>query len=363
MFQCRDIDALMMDWLYGELAPQKAQSFSAHVEGCSRCHDELAAYQRTRELVSELPSEEPPAALSALLIREAAARSPSPRAEAAGEGGILAWLARLFQPLQHPALAAVATLVLVAGVAGTLYLRDGDQHFAEPKMAAPPETSAPAPAAIVDDREQEEAADENIAAPAPTTGETADKDSGRRADLLEAKKKEVAADLLVKTRKDAPGRRKQGGKNKRKPSTIEDSYKANVVSGADPLPLDEKKPAPPEPAFEGAASDRPYRAYRDRPDAWVNAQQLRITEAYNRNDCRTAARIANDILDRSPELYTKRTRNLEAIKRCKVYVQREKSRRAVARKQRNSTSSGKAATKAKKAPQPAPAADVEQATE
>lgn len=378
MLQCRDIDALMMDWLYGELDPQQAQSFSTHVEDCTRCHSELAAYERTRELVGGLPTEEPPPALSALLIREAATRSASPKTESTHQGGFLAWLGKLFQPLQHPALAAVATLVLVAGVAGTLYLRDGEDQFAEPEVAstaAPPQSdeadeadspAAPAPPPVTADQADKAAETTALAAPTSTDDNQASDnknrgDVARRADLLEAKKEEVAADLLAKSKE----RRQRKGKSRPAPKkAYKDKLEANAVSGGDPLPLANEATAP-EPTFEGgqSAADRPYRAYRDRPDAWVNAQQLRITEAYNRNDCVTAARIANDILDRSPELYTKRTKKLEAVKRCKVYVQREKSKRAVARKKRGTTSSSKAAGKAKRAPKAEPAADLEQAAE
>lgn len=378
MLQCRDIDALMMDWLYGELDPQNAQSFSTHVEDCARCHSELAAYERTRELVGGLPSEEPPPALSAQLIREAAARSTSPKAEAAAGGGLFAWLGKLFSPLQHPALAAVASLILVAGVAGTFYLRDGDDQFAEPEATSP----EPAEAATAATAERSlppspppAAGGESEAQPATTSlDDTAARSNGQRGvDLLEsrpAKDKDARADLLEKkVAQKTKGKKRRAPRPKTRPGggklaigSSADGLVTNAVSGADPAPKSEEaKPAAPEPDFEGAdqgASSRRYRAYRDRPDAWVNTQQLRITEAYNRNDCLTAAKIANDILDRSPELYTKRTRNLEAVKRCRVYVQREKSKRAVARKKR-SKSSSKAASKAKRAPNPAPA-DLEQ---
>jgi anti-sigma factor RsiW len=368
MLQCRDIDALMMDWLYGELEPQKAQSFSSHLEDCSRCHTELAAFERTRELVGGLPTEEPPSAVSAMLIREAALAAPTAATSNASEGGFIAWLRGLFQPLQHPALAAVATLVLVAGVAGTFYLRDGDKQFTDAEAPAvttessegaapaqqPPAPETPAVSADAPD-------DTDLPEPEPSKIQD---ETARRADLLEAKREEAAKDLLDKTRavKQPPPPGEKKGKVAEKNRFK--ANKPNAVSGGDPLgglKLDSDKS--PETSFEGdgAPEARPYRAYRDRPDSWVNEQQLRITEAYNREDCVTAARIANDILDRSPELYTKSTKDLEGVKRCKAYVAKETQKRRIARQKRGK-SSGKAAGKAKRAPKSeAPAADFEAA--
>jgi hypothetical protein len=70
-----------------------------------------------------LPEEEPPAAISARVLREAAARATQQRR---GLGTwISAWMTgALWRAWVHPAAAAVASLVLVAGVAGALFARD-----------------------------------------------------------------------------------------------------------------------------------------------------------------------------------------------------------------------------------------------
>ena len=43
MLNCNDIDGLMMDRLYSELADDRAHAFEAHVEGCARCQGEASA--------------------------------------------------------------------------------------------------------------------------------------------------------------------------------------------------------------------------------------------------------------------------------------------------------------------------------
>lgn len=121
MMQCRDIDELMMDFLYQELDASRAAAFQSHVGGCSRCNAELASLQRTRTAVRALPELDPPAAVTARLMHEAAKRAPRPAEE---RGGLLGWLGALWRPVaMHPAFAAVAALVLIGGVAGYLQMR------------------------------------------------------------------------------------------------------------------------------------------------------------------------------------------------------------------------------------------------
>jgi anti-sigma factor RsiW len=135
MLECRDIDALMMDWLYQELQPQQSSSFDAHVSKCARCQAEMAGMKRTREALRELPQVEPPPSISQILLHEAARKAPAAAAvEPVGGGrrGFVAWLGDLFTPIaRHPAATAVATLVVVVGVAGALYVR-GEHQVVEP---------------------------------------------------------------------------------------------------------------------------------------------------------------------------------------------------------------------------------------
>ena len=129
-----DIDALLISALYGELTPAEEARLTAHLESHPADRTALADLTHTRAAVRESRifsvQFDPPHSVSALLLQEAARRAPKPAYEAAG------WFHRFTRSfMMHPAMAAAAMLVLVVGVAGSLYMRHGDQMFAEP--AAP----------------------------------------------------------------------------------------------------------------------------------------------------------------------------------------------------------------------------------
>jgi len=131
-----DIDALLISALYGELTPAEEAQLTAHLESHPADRVALADLTHTRAAVRESRifsvQFDPPQSVSALLLQEAARRAPKPAHEAAG------WFHRFTRSfMMHPAMAAAAMLVLVVGVAGTLYMRHGDQMFAE--QAAPRE--------------------------------------------------------------------------------------------------------------------------------------------------------------------------------------------------------------------------------
>lgn len=286
MLECNEIDGLMMDWLYNELDPASAARVADHVEACDRCTAEAGAIRRTREAFRSLSDAEPPAAVSAILLHEAARRAPAAAAEAharpavpdspssSGSLGerLRAWLRPLFL---HPAAAAVCTLVLVAGVAGTLYVRHGwDMMRERPRQAAP--------AAPVDRGEKETAGEANLeatgagvagdrsngaeaeagdlergaAAAAPATTTTADKGVARDADqapagytarLLDQKRQREVEKASTRpshhgaasesqperTAFAQPGARTNRRGAERKP--VAAGPVANAVSGADPL--------------------------------------------------------------------------------------------------------------------------------
>jgi anti-sigma factor RsiW len=142
---CRQIEELLMDYLYEELDTAQTDAYRAHLRGCQKCEALLAGYQRTRQAMRMLPDMEPPSSVTERLLAEAAAavkaRAAAPAAVGAAatvggvpgvrpvekkesEGGFFGWLAGVFRPVAlHPAFAAVAGMVLVAGVAGALYMR------------------------------------------------------------------------------------------------------------------------------------------------------------------------------------------------------------------------------------------------
>lgn len=131
-----DIDALLISALYGELTPADEARLTAHLESHPADRSALADLTQTRAAVrdSRILSFhfEPPPSVSTMLLREAARRAPRPVSEDAG------WFYRFMRSfMAHPAMAAAAMLVLVVGVAGTLYVRHGDLY-------APPMVSEPA---------------------------------------------------------------------------------------------------------------------------------------------------------------------------------------------------------------------------
>ncbi len=167
-------ELMLVDLLYGEVDGDEAEAARAVIDGDSKLAAEAEAYRGLRELMRELPDQEPPAAISAQLLHAAATQAPAPAAAAkvAAEGGLWASIKGFFAPVvMHPAMAAVATLVLVAGVAGTLYLR-GDVEVAQP----PVPSAATAPAAA--EKRARLQADEPVLAPDPTTLTTGEQDEG-----------------------------------------------------------------------------------------------------------------------------------------------------------------------------------------
>src|ERR1043166_8735368 len=131
-----EIDALLIGALYGELTPADEARLTAHLESHPADRTALSDLTRTRAAVRESRilafQFDPPQGISALLLREASRRAPRPAPATEG------WFQRFVRAfMAHPAMAAAAMLVLVVGVAGTLYLRGGD-HFASPKLDVSP---------------------------------------------------------------------------------------------------------------------------------------------------------------------------------------------------------------------------------
>jgi hypothetical protein len=166
-----DINALMMDFLYGELSDTDAEAFRARVLGDPKLEAELEALSQTRAAFKSMPVEEPPPALSAQLLHEAAKRAPArKRAHTIDERpGLFETVAALFRPVwQHPAAASVAALMLVAGVAGALYLRGVDSP-AHPTASTAAEAPEGPPASRAASRELNglAAADKDVTLEAP----------------------------------------------------------------------------------------------------------------------------------------------------------------------------------------------------
>jgi hypothetical protein len=166
MVDRQDIDALLVGALYGELTPADEARLAAHLEshpGDRAALDDLkSARQAVRESQIFEMQHEPPQAVSALLLQEAHRRAPKP-ARAQSQHEQEGWFSRLARSFfAHPAMAAAAMLVLVVGVASTIYLKKGGDEFASKES-----NGGAAPALATDDRAQAPAA-----APAPVVAAT-----------------------------------------------------------------------------------------------------------------------------------------------------------------------------------------------
>ncbi len=140
----QDIDALLIDALYGELDGDERGRLEAHLVTHPRDRADLEDMRATRAMLrdanvaSSLGLAEPPSAISAKLLQEAARRAPVPRA---ADQGFLAWFTSMFRPmLMHPGLSAAAALVVVGGAAGVMY---ANGRFRTAQPAAPEHVSAP----------------------------------------------------------------------------------------------------------------------------------------------------------------------------------------------------------------------------
>src|SRR4051812_10624680 len=136
----QDIDALLIGALYSELTPAEEARLATHLEshpGDRGALDDLkSARTKVRESrIFELQME-PAQHISALLLQEAHRRAP--KRATAREGGEQkeSWFWRFARSfMAHPAMAAAAMLVVVVGVASTLYVNKG-AHMADREAPA-----------------------------------------------------------------------------------------------------------------------------------------------------------------------------------------------------------------------------------
>jgi hypothetical protein len=134
----QDIDALLIGALYGELTPSDEARLTAHLDSHPTDRGALDDLKSARQFVRESRifdlQFDPPQSVSALLLQEAHRRAPKRVVARDEQEGWFYRFTRMF--LAHPAMAAAAMLVLVVGVAGTLYMRKGDQ-YTQPEIAQP----------------------------------------------------------------------------------------------------------------------------------------------------------------------------------------------------------------------------------
>ncbi len=144
MVERQDIDALLIGSLYGELSSADEARLQAHLESHPADRSALADLTHARDVVRESRifqvQVDPPQSITAILIQEAARRAPKP----APEHG---WFQRFMRSFMlHPAMAAAAMLVLVVGVASTMYVRKGDQFASQSKAPGNDQSAVMSPA-------------------------------------------------------------------------------------------------------------------------------------------------------------------------------------------------------------------------
>lgn len=130
-------DLMLVDLLYGELDETARERAEQRVREDQTLGQDLDAFSSLRALMRELPEAEPPEALSAKLLHAAAAEVSGRRAAVEdGDEPKSLWgrLKSLFLPIaMHPAFAAAASVTLVAGIAGVLYV-SGDLKSEAPRV-------------------------------------------------------------------------------------------------------------------------------------------------------------------------------------------------------------------------------------
>ena len=267
MAERTDLDALLISALYGELAPADEARLAAHLESHPADRAALADLTHTRDAVraSRLFAVqlEPPQSVSARLLQEAARSAPRPAGRSDEAGGWFQRFTRAF--IAHPAMATAATFVLVVGVAGTLYIRRGEQ-------VGVPEAAAPAAASLPPARNYSQETDgQNRAqvATAPSPAQQAAGSDGYRVNLAEAKPQHAA-----ELRRDAPDGQADAPAIVAAPSAVPErraplATKSAKKSGPSGIELRRPEPAEPAPKdfdddarspFGGAAMERDTKA-------------------------------------------------------------------------------------------------------
>jgi hypothetical protein len=171
-------DLVLVDLLYGELDGSARQRAEQRMREDDALAGELEALSRIRSIMRELPDEEPPEVISTKLLHAAAAEVAGNRALAGDDDRPSVWerLRRLFMPLMmHPGLAAAASVILVGGVAGMLYLSNR-LEVASPvarEAGAPAEMAAATPSAAAGAPQRDVGAPQTTAGATPPEGAVA----------------------------------------------------------------------------------------------------------------------------------------------------------------------------------------------
>jgi hypothetical protein len=375
----QELDALLVGALYGELEPADEARLAAHLESHPTDRTALDDLRSTRKTLLDSRFFElhfdPPASVSALLVQEAARRAP--RAAEPDEGWFMRFV-RMFA--LHPAMAAAATLVLVVGVAGTLYMKRG-ADFAAPRAMdradesaistrAATGSSAAAPAAVdvpktqlaLEQRQQAiggadqgmtaDLDDKSVAKPfakndsKPVPAKTADYHSSTKG-IIVAQHEAQPKDLDRPNATSAPA------------DDLEPSFKTPAKASPPPPPApvaaaSSTTPAPPAAnngpaqvtdglaatggdvsgyAGNGAATGKKedQQSPANAEDSWASNQHTRVRALVANGRCTDAAPVAAEIETRNPDYYNAYVATDRALKQCKQYIASEVEKRQATR--------------------------------
>ena len=368
----QDIDALLIGALYGELTPADEARLAAHLESHPADRGALDDLKTARSAVRESRifdvQVDPPQAISALLLQEAHRRAPKRVVRADEKEGWFARFTRAF--LAHPAMAAAAMLVLVVGVAGTLYLKKGDQ-LAEKEVATQHALDRAAPAAgsaaaVENEKAPEEAPSTPPDAPEPAAaadkgGEgynvgLAEKDAtsrgGKQTDRkreepappkakvaekpqqTQPQKKAAVRGIAVETKQPQPKELAKGD------AEAQLGYESNDIAAAKSATTGAGGAAAPGgaaagPAPRAAAQPPPPAATPASPPAdpsliaWAKQTlEQAATLAQQGGKCDRAAQLVQQIAERAPAFYSANVASDRRLKGCQSYITKLRDQQA-----------------------------------
>lgn len=399
MVDRQDIDALLIGALYGELTPADEARLTAHLESHPGDRSALDGLTAARQAVHDsrifAVQLDPPQAISALLLQEAHRRAP--RKASSDEPG---WLAKLFRTLLvHPAMAAAAMLVVVVGVAGTMYVRKGTDQFAETTGETAAQETAPdrgvmVPAAPATNAPTGGAAGSGFAVGLAENDEDDKGGEGRR-ERVDLAKRDVSLDGVARADhrgtattappKPAPAYHAAPSKKQKYVEVLTPDPAPKDLAEAGPAPSANnattgfgqgapaaRPAAPPPPPTQPAeaqaqtesklakAPSQPKAESASKPVAksddssllaWAKGQHAQaISFIQNGGHCQDAAQVVLAIRNRAPDYYAQFVANDRALKTCSQYIdaaadkEAEKAQKARAPKRVNADEAPAAAS-------------------
>lgn len=145
--ECKNVEAELEDFLYGELTERRASEIRSHLAGCRSCDAARAGLERENEIYAEFfeqtaidPSPEMWQAIQARIAGQASERNTDGLFGRLFSGG---WLPLVLSPALVRQAAFAALLVAVSVTVTILYLRSG-----EPGAPQVARNEAPAPSPV-----------------------------------------------------------------------------------------------------------------------------------------------------------------------------------------------------------------------